>query len=730
MANGENLGASFSIDITNLKAGLSTANKLIRESESQYKAAAAGMDDWSDSQEGLEAQIKNLNTITDIQRKKVDALNKEYDRLIADGMDPASNQAIQLRTQINNETAALNKNEATLKKTKSALADVENGLNDTADAADDAADGFTVAKGAAAEFIGNGLTAIVGAAKNAISSLLGLADATREYRTELAKVENAAEVAGASADYITDKWQDVGSVLGDEGAVGEGMNNLLAAGFTTQESMDSITKHLEGAALKWKDTLKFEGMADGLQETLATGAAVGPFAELLERAGVNLKTFDAGLRKCTTDAEKQNYVLDQLSKLGLAEVSESYREQNKDLINANKAQADFTEKQAELGEKMQPVSTAIKSGFAGILDTILELTEGVDFEAFATEISGAFDYVTAELLPAVKTGIKWVMDNIPTLTVLISGITAAIAAQKVANLAATAAQNGMTLAQYAAAAAQKALNAAMKANPIGLVITLVTALVAAIVYLWQNSESFRNFWIGLWQKIQDATKVTVDAIKRFFTALWSGIVALWNGAPAFFSGLWSGIKNIFADVGDFFSQKFTDAYEAIKKVFSGIGKFFAGIWDTIKSTFSTIGTKVGDAIGGAFKSAINAVIGTVEGALNAIPNSVNAMIGKINELPGVQIGSIPTVSLPRLAKGGIVDRATAAIIGEDGKEAVMPLEKNTGWIKYLARQIAAEQKQGVTVQQYNTFSQAHSRYEMYKMKQQTAAAVKLALKEV
>ena len=106
------------------------------------------------------------------------------------------------------------------------------------------------------------------------------------------------------------------------------------------------------------------------------------------------------------------------------------------------------------------------------------------------------------------------------------------------------------------------------------------------------------------------------------------------------------------------------------------------------------------------------------------------MIGKINELPGVNIGSIPTVSLPRLAKGGIVDKATAAIIGEDGKEAVMPLEKNTGWIKDLARQIAAEQKQGVTVQQYNTFSQAHSRYEMYKMKQQTAAAVKLALKGV
>ena len=70
----ENLGASFSIDVTNLKAGLAQANRLIRESESEFKAAAAGMDDWSGSQEGLEARIKSLNSITDVQKKKVGSL--------------------------------------------------------------------------------------------------------------------------------------------------------------------------------------------------------------------------------------------------------------------------------------------------------------------------------------------------------------------------------------------------------------------------------------------------------------------------------------------------------------------------------------------------------------------------------------------------------------------------------------------------------------------------------
>jgi phage-related minor tail protein len=182
--------------------------------------------------------------------------------------------------------------------------DAEKELKDVGDAAEDAGDGFTVAKGAAAEFIGNGLTALASAAKDAIGSVLDLAESTREYRTELAKLETAASTAGVSTDYIKGKWHDLGAVLGDEGAVAEGLNNLMAAGFTTEEQMDTITQHLEGAAIKWKDTLKFEGLSDGLQETLATGKSVGAFSEMLERSGVDLEKFDEGLAKCKTSAEQ------------------------------------------------------------------------------------------------------------------------------------------------------------------------------------------------------------------------------------------------------------------------------------------------------------------------------------------------------------------------------------------------------------------------------------------
>ena len=164
----EKLGASFGIDITNLKAGLTQANRLIKESESEFKAAAAGMDKWSDSEEGLNAKIASLTDITGLQQKKVDALKKEYQRLIDEGLDPTSAQAIKLRTQINNEEAALKKNQSELKRQTEALEDLKNSseeaaeeVENTGDAAEDASEGFTVMKGVIADLAARGITALV-----------------------------------------------------------------------------------------------------------------------------------------------------------------------------------------------------------------------------------------------------------------------------------------------------------------------------------------------------------------------------------------------------------------------------------------------------------------------------------------------------------------------------------------------------------------------------------------
>lgn len=726
----DSLSAGFSIDITQLKAGLTQANRLIRESQSAYRAAAAEIEAAGDKTEGYEKAINALNSTIDVQRKRVSALETEYARLESEGLDPASSEMIKLRTDINKANAELSKSISQLNKTEGAfdsykkaaqdaadgVEDVADAAGDAGDAADDAADGIGVFDIALGNVVANGISAFVGGVKDAIGALLGLADETKEYRTELAKMDAAADVAGASADYIKDKWHDLGAVLGDEGAVGEGLNNLMAAGFTTEEEMDAITKHLEGAAIKWKDTLKFEGLADGLQETLATGAAVGSFGEMLERSGVNLDTFDEGLAKCTTDAEKQNYVLDQLSKLGLAEVSEAYRTQNADLIASNKAQSDYTDAQAEAGERMQGISTAIKKGVTDVLNAFLELTEGVDFDAIASGVSGAFSWFIETGLPAIMNGLGWIKDNIPTITTVAAGLTAAIVAQtaatKIKTITDLAAAKGMTVMEMA----QKALNAAMKANMIGLIITAITALVAAFIYLWNNCESFRNFWIGLWNGIKTAAGAAMDWLKSAFSALGTFFTETWAKFKDAGARAWSAIKTIFGNVAGFFKEKFGQAWAAVKAIFSTGGAIFSGIVEGISA---------------AFKNIVNAIIRGINKVVSIPFNAINTALDKLRSvdiLGNKPFSFLPTISvpeIPELAKGGIVRSATNAIIGEAGKEAVLPLERNTGWMDMLAERLA-EKGGGVTVNQTNHFAQAHTRYEMYQSRKQLAAAVRLA----
>lgn len=291
--------------------------------------------------------------------------------------------------------------------------------------------------------------------------------------------------------------------------------------------------------------------------------------------------------------------------------------------------------------------------------------------------------------------------------------------------------------------------AVMAANPIGLIVAAIAGLVAAIVTLWNTNEDFRNWVIGAWETIKSAVETAITAVAEFFQSAWDGvelvkeefaaawenIKSVWSAAGDFFAGVWTTIKDKFTSVGTWFKTTFTTAWTNIKNVFSTVGEFFGGIWDTIKSKFTSIGTKVGEAIGGAFKSAINAVLETVENAINAVPDAINGALDVINKIPGVNISHMGYVELPRLAKGGIVDKSMLANIGEAGKEAVIPLERNKAGLKEIARLLANEMpamngtngKGGSTVYNFtqnNTSPKALSRYDIYRQTKNLIRAVK------
>lgn len=209
---------------------------------------------------------------------------------------------------------------------------------------------------------------------------------------------------------------------------------------------------------------------------------------------------------------------------------------------------------------------------------------------------------------------------------------------------------------------------------------------------WEGIKAIWNagvgFFTGVWDGIKSVFNVVATWFKTIFTNAWNNIKAAWGAVSSFFSGVWNSIKNVFNGVTSWFKNIFTNAWNAIKGVFSSVGSFFGGIWDTIKSKFSDIGTKVGEAISGTFKKAINAVLSTAENVLNAPIRAINGLIDKINSIPGINLTKLNTFSLPRMAQGGVLDNGARAIIaGEAGAEAIVPLERNTKWIKRVVQEM-------------------------------------------
>lgn len=447
------------------------------------------------------------------------------------------------------------------------------------------------------------------------------------------------------------------------------------------------------------------------------------------------------------------------------------------------------------------------------------------------------------LLPAAQNVVKWVQENVPKvieklgevkhflndISPLLAALGTALAGLALAGLIQNIGAIGTALKTWALStkvvtAAQWLLNAALSANPIGIIIVAIGALVAAFVVLWNKSEGFRNFWIGLWENIKLIVSTVVTAVNNFFVELWenikmifstvgewfsekfttvkdgiinvispiieffSGILesiksiftpivewftelfssvwktindiwnniigflrgcwelitlifepvadwfkekfqtawnnikAIWSVVKDFFSGIWDGIKNTFSSVGDWFSNKFQTAVDGIKAVFSVVKGFFSGVWDGIKSVFGNVadwfkntfstawqnvkdvfstGGKIFDGIkegiADTFKTVVNGIIGGINKVIEVPFDAINGALRKIRDISiaGVEpfkdkISEINVPQIPLLAKGGIIKKATRAIVGEDGEEAVVPLEKNNQGLKKIANLILSK----------------------------------------
>lgn len=175
----------------------------------------------------------------------------------------------------------------------------------------------------------------------------------------------------------------------------------------------------------------------------------------------------------------------------------------------------------------------------------------------------------------------------------------------------------------------------------------ISSLVDSIKQIWEN---IKQTAISIFNSVKDNISNIFNNIKNIASNIWNNIT--------------SNIRNTVSNIKNGIVQNFQNAYNSIQNIFSNIGSFFSGVWSRIRNTFSSLGTSIGNAISGAVKSGINGVISLIERTINSAIRLINGGIRLINLIPGVYVGSINTLSLPRLAKGGVLTEATTVIAGE------------------------------------------------------------------
>lgn len=700
MAN-ETLGASFSIDVTDLKAGLAQANRMIRESESEFKAAAAGMDDWRESQEGLTAKIKSLNSITDAQKAKVAALQSEYDRLIAEGLDPTSKEAVELRTKINNETAALNKNEAELKKQKQALEDLGKESKETSEAVEDVGNSFEGLK--AAGGIAVGAIAAVGAAcVAAVGAFFGLAESTREARSSMAQLETSFQTAGLSAEDAGETFTELYSVLGDEGKATEAAQQLAKIS-KDEADLAANTRILTGVMAEYGESIPTEGLAEGMAATAAMGEVQGVLADALEWQGVNLDDYNAKLATLATEEERAAYIQSTLTDLYGAS-ADAYRENNAEVIAAQKAQAELNEAMNELGAIAEPIMTTLKTTAADLLTTIMPFVQLMG-EGLAGALSGAEG--AAESLAAGLNGlIEAALQKIVELAPFVIETALAIIPTLLTNLLGQLPTILSTLLQMVGQVAQSLA---------GMLPTLIPVVIDTVVQLAEtlldNIDLIIDAGISLLLGLADGLIAALPKlIAKIPVIIDKTISALTNNLPKLIrAGIQLTVKLAAGLV-----QAIPQLVAQLPKIISSIVKGFASYGDEIGEIGSDI----------------------IRGLWNGI-NDMASWIGKkIKGFGENVLGGIKDffgIHSPSKVMADEVGKNLALGIGEGFEKNIAGVNKQiTGAMNFdggvgVVGNVGGRSGSGVVVYQTNNYAQAHSRIELYKTKQATAAAVRLAM---
>lgn len=489
---------------------------------------------------------------------------------------------------------------------------------DLGDEAKKSSEGFTVMKGVMANLVSEGLTRMEDGLKNVISSFAGLADETHEYRTEMGKLTTAFDTAEHSSEAAEDAYKTLFSVIGETDQSVEAAQQIALLA-DSEKDVAQWADLAAGVVGRFGDALKPETFYEAANETIKLGEATGAYVQLLEGAGYDVDKFNAGLAACTTESEKQAYMLKITDEL-LGEASDTYREVNEETMRANDATEAWNAALAGIGGALAPVQTDIKLLKASLVE---ELVPGITsvtnaFRGLINGEEGSAEAVGAAISSLLTDILNKVVELLPTIS-----------------------------------------DAAMS-----LLTSLTTTLIGMLPQLVETGvEIIMAILNGLTTAIPLVTQAIVDMIPRLVEALVTGIPQLIDGAVQLLLAILDAIPLIIPPLLEALPQIILSIIDglltAIPELIEGAVQFLMAIVQAIpillEALLPQVPTIVETIVEGLLDNIPVLIDGAIEllfGILEAIPEIQAAiweeMPNIVTSIVDALLGAIPDL----IAAGG------------------------------------------------------------------------------